>query len=545
MFGTPKVAFSLDHLRSLLEVNNIPAVKEYIKQYFMKIDNPMCVLMWKPVEGIFASFDRKDLKPLYFANPYKKNKHDNMFDLCEWFFVQDCECRHQTMNPGEQPLFEIRGQKYVNHFAGYLHSYDPHKKFSDETTQRANRIWAHIKQVWCGEKEEIFTYVKHWISRMVSGRKMETALYLKSEQGTGKSLIIEFLREFVLGKSLVHTSDKVDTIMGNFNSELVGKVLLNLEEMPCETTNAWNTLTNALKHYVTGSVLQINEKHQKKFSIDNFLSIILNTNNNALKLTNDDRRWVVLPVSTCRKGDFKYFNSLFTDCFTLDVGEAFYHQCISLVNANPKFSERMIPVTEEKADMVTDNLHSLYKFIKEAYLQEQDGINEPLKEFYLNYTVYCADHARKNVPSKIETSRLLQAIKIEVKPKTNNVTFVSISHLDLLKTFMDKKWIHETDDIPITPSEKTEEWVDLTDFDFEEIIEEPASKDVTDKQFYDWCCRSIEQIQTKKLSQEAKETVHFATINDIEEEKRAMKVISFFESNFKYIKGGHAVLERI
>ena len=54
---------------------------------------------------------------------------------------------------------------------------------------------------------------------MISGCKMNTCLLLRSKQGTGKSIITNFIKEKVLGNSLVVTSSDSNTVLGTFNRE--------------------------------------------------------------------------------------------------------------------------------------------------------------------------------------------------------------------------------------------------------------------------------------------------------------------------------------
>jgi len=102
----------------------------------------------------------------------------------------------------------------------------PLESYPNKIIARVQKIWNHIKEAWCSGKQDQFEYIQKWISHVVSGRKMRTCLYLTSVQGIGKSIIIKFLAEQVLGL-----------------------LLFVLEEAPCASANEWKVLTDKLKNF--------------------------------------------------------------------------------------------------------------------------------------------------------------------------------------------------------------------------------------------------------------------------------------------------------
>ncbi|PKY59835.1 hypothetical protein RhiirA4_516622 [Rhizophagus irregularis] len=152
-------------------------------------------------------------------------------------------------------------------------------------------------------------YIIKWLAGVSAGRKMYSILYLKSGQGWGKGIITDFIQRSVLGTQLVYKTSDPQTILGSFNGQLQGKVLLLLEEMPTEKSQ-WNSLYRSLKDKVTSDIMEIHEKYKTPIHYKNFMSTIVLTNENALRVENDDRRTVFLDVSPSRKGDLNYFKKL-------------------------------------------------------------------------------------------------------------------------------------------------------------------------------------------------------------------------------------------
>ena len=134
---------------------------------------------------------------------------------------------------------------------------------------------------------------------MISGRKMNTALFLHSGQGTGKSIITSFIQNKVIGSHITHKTANEKVITGSFNKELEGKVLLILEEMSGSKTGDWISFANRLKDFIDGKILMIEEKGKIPYPVTNIISLIINSNNSkAIRLDKDDRRYLFQKFQT-------------------------------------------------------------------------------------------------------------------------------------------------------------------------------------------------------------------------------------------------------
>ncbi|CAB4442488.1 unnamed protein product [Rhizophagus irregularis] len=295
-------------------------------------------------------------------------------------------------------------------------------------------------------------YIIKWLAGISAGRKMYSILYLKSGQGWGKGIITDFIQRSVLGTQLVYKTSDHQTILGHFNGQLQGKVLLLLEEMPTEKSQ-WNSLYRSLKDKVTSDIMEIHEKYKTPTHYKNFMSTIVLTNENALRVENDDRRTVFLDVSPSRKGDLNYFKKLGDAMKYPGASEAFYAYLRAIADAYPDFNGNPPPMTASKQDHIISTLPPLFQFIKDTYLVVKNHMTDlPVQEFYRVYTSYCETHCISPL-SKINASRILSnelginSNRTYVNKKLTRV--YSISREDLYKKFLDKKWIHEIDEIDI------------------------------------------------------------------------------------------------
>ena len=156
----------------------------------------------------------------------------------------------------------------------------------------------------------------------------------------------------MLGYKLVQiTSDPEIVKDGVFNGSLIGKVLLILEEMPCSTEHQWKSISNSLKHFITGNTININEK-QPKITIENVISTIILTNNNSIKIENGDRRYVILDISHEKVGDYKYFEELIKMTENEQGGKFFYQNCINFAKETSDWNDYPVPMTENKKKLL-------------------------------------------------------------------------------------------------------------------------------------------------------------------------------------------------
>ncbi|PKY61900.1 hypothetical protein RhiirA4_524406, partial [Rhizophagus irregularis] len=339
------------------------------------------------------------------------------------------------------------GQLYLNIFPGFLHILRPISTFESVTHQAVKFIFSHIQDIWCSGDWNLTEYIIKWLAGVSAGRKMYSILYLKSGQGWGKGIITDFIQRSVLGTQLVYKTSDPQTILGPFNGQLQGKVLLLLEEMPTEKSQ-WNNMYRSLKDKVTSDIMEIREKYKTPTHYKNFMSTIVLTNENALRVENDDRRTVFLDVSPSR-----YFKKLGDAMKYPGASEAFYAYLRAIADAYPDFNGNPPPMTASKQDHIISTLPPLFQFIKDTYLVVKNHMTDlPVQEFYRIYTSYCETHCITPL-SKINASRILSnelginSDRVYIDKKRTRV--YSISREDLYKKFLGKNWIHEIDEIDI------------------------------------------------------------------------------------------------
>ena len=460
-FGNTDEIYDITRLRMHLKSGSIRKTQIYLATYFAPAANSTGYYKYEAAKNTITFIATKDLHH-HIPRTVETNGKPK-WNALEWV-VNNYDARYHNKFRVNQPLVftNKHDQLCLNHFKGFMHrSYHPYAEYSSFCKKGVQMVWDHIKTVWCSDNPVLFDYVQKWVSHMCVGKKQTTALYLKSIQGTGKSIITDFLMTKVLGKKIAHLTSDTNIICGGFNSQLVGKICLILEELPSASTGVWNSLGNNLKQYITGDLVEIRQKYKDSIQYKNPLSIILLSNNNAIKLESSDRRFISLDISSKYRGNTDYFRKLGKYVNNKKVGEAFFSFCHEYVNENPHFdSQKDRPMTESKKENIIENMHTFYQFLKLRYVLKGKGIRATrLGELMTNYLKALSFDATKvktghvgkykkhdtNISAKA-ISKLLEDIGIQSYRGTKNQVFVKCDFEELRDSFEAHGFLHELDE---------------------------------------------------------------------------------------------------
>lgn len=451
-FGTAKKRFEPQTLKYLVEDGQIEEAKAYVVKYFC-IVSARSVYYYNAYLKSIESLTPYEVKETYIKACVQhisyKDKQKHVFSIQKWFFNDFNRIAEPIMTVNKPIAFVDDDIPFINLFPGFKYTERP-ATFKKKQLKNVQRMWNHINKIWCNNEPEIFSYVKKWLSHVIAGHKMRTCLYLKSPQGTGKSLVTEFIDNHVLGNKITHITKDTKCVNGGFNIELQGKILLVLEELPIEKQGEWRSIYNSMKNYITGTSIELEEKNKSKNRRENILSVILCSNHNAVKIEADDRRTLMLDISNEKIGDLSYFNKLCSKVNNDSVGECFFWDCVDTYNATKDFKEQIIPSTQNKKDVIVDNLHPLYNFIKFKFIKPKKDINMLFSSFYETYKEYCEEQPKRyEAETKIQVSKLLNNINIKTVSSTGNKTKIKITTDELIELFNKKNWIHELDEIDL------------------------------------------------------------------------------------------------
>ncbi len=162
-------------------------------------------------------------------------------------------------------------------------------------------ILNHIKELWCKDDEETYNYILNLFSHYIQKPHIKTGvlLALKSKQGGGKGIILNKLHKIIGDDHYIQNSN-AEYLFGNFNGQLEGKIVCNLDEA------LWGgdkKKEGMMKNKITESSQQINKKNKEIYSVDDYVNYIITTNNEWFAgVTEDDRRHYCLELDNKLSG---------------------------------------------------------------------------------------------------------------------------------------------------------------------------------------------------------------------------------------------------
>ena len=422
--------FNLEH------ANNLPInqCKEYIIQYFYPLTTGQHVLISYDEEGkmVYEIKDDTILKKVYFSRLSK--------DVYDFYFKKYDKIKTLTCELNKPMLFD----NYFNSCPEFLHKVKPYESFSPAVKSKVERMLDYLKIVWASRNQEQYDFILKWFSNMARGGKNQSVLYLRSEEGVGKSTFTDFLMKYVIGNKLSLMSGS-GPLLSNFNIILYCKLLVVYEELENFSISQWQVVSSRIKRDITSTTCTYEKKNETSFVGKNINNVIINSNVDAIK-NDEGRRYFILDLSNEKKGDIKFWDKIY-ECMNEEVGDAFfsYLHTIDLTN----YHDQSFPATQAKQDAIVKRLESVARFIKEKYILRHRDLDTKLLDLHEEYKKFCMNAGIK-AEHKIEFNTRLTRYKLEGKKSGNdhNKFNYKLEYLKEIAKF--NKWMHNTDQYELT-----------------------------------------------------------------------------------------------
>lgn len=193
--------------------------------------------------------------------------------------------------PGKESGVYGRGGRYFNTFcpSSIVAEIGDYKPFID--------FMEHLLPI---DHDRIETM--RWLATLIARPdiKMMYALLLISEtQGVGKSTLGDRILKPILGKENVSTPSESEVVESNYTYWMAHKRLAIINEIYAGHSSV---AYNKLKPLITDPTITVRKKYLADYDIDNWMHIFACSNNfNALKLTGEDRRWLIPKITEDKK----------------------------------------------------------------------------------------------------------------------------------------------------------------------------------------------------------------------------------------------------
>jgi REP element-mobilizing transposase RayT len=171
------------------------------------------------------------------------------------------------------------------------------------------KILAHIK-VLCNYETPIFNFMLDWIANMIQYPENKSVIpIIISEQGAGKSLMIELINNLLGEDKCLETEQPEEEVWGKFNGLMTKAFFVHLDELEYKHIMGNES---RLKGLVTQPKITINDKGQSQIKIMSFHHFIATTNKpNPVPTSEDDRRKIIWEGSNDLIGNKEYFREMY------------------------------------------------------------------------------------------------------------------------------------------------------------------------------------------------------------------------------------------
>ena len=190
----------------------------------------------------------------------------------------------------------------------------------------------------------------------------------------------DFLQEWIIGN---HLSTNYSTNKQFFNTHDTGKlnkILIKLEE-----TSRKDCFENAseLKATITANKITCNPKGIKEITADNLARYIFTTNKpNPVDMSDRERRFVLLPSSPRKRGEFNFWTEIRQIMFTFNGGRTVAEYLLS--RDISEFQVRKLPENDFQKSIVQSE-----KTSEEKFIEQWEGLNTRASDLYTYYLEYC------------------------------------------------------------------------------------------------------------------------------------------------------------
>lgn len=448
LFGTALKTFDREHLEELMIHGKIERAQRYVSKYFAKtLGNT--IFYYRPLAKIrqnkYTKITYDDCRNLYI--PKLKFKS---FDIQAWFLRENAKSYMMGADISKPRVYHENGENFVNFAEQLKHSESTMKyaEFAPETREAVELLLKHVKEVLCSSKEDQYNHLLKCLSKICTGQKLRVFIYFQSEEGTGKSLLTQFLIKHVIGESLCFRTSDAEHLTEKFNACIFGKALNVCEELPTFSTSEWKKANARLKTYTTEDTLAFQDKFEKKFEGENITNFIINTNVSALQWQGRMRRCFSTDISPRYIGNKQYFQKLAKAIMNDDVGECFYalmrETCESLGDWAEDFD---MPTSEMKTVQAIRAMHPIFKFIRDNFLLKGISLTLPYSDLEAMVNTYI-DEIHGTALQYKELSRKLRGSLFTLTERGSRKCWVDTPHAELVKIYKQNAWLDEDEDEP-------------------------------------------------------------------------------------------------
>lgn len=309
-------------------------------------------------------------------------------------------------------------------------TYNLWRGFAVEADPTANceLFIAHLKEVICGGDANCYEYFFNWLALMIQRPWVlpGVAIVLRSDQGTGKGLLMQYLGKMLGSHYKAVTGMK--HLVGQFSGHLEDAVLVFADEVAWDGSKAD---AGTLKGMITEPTRMLERKYADALPVRNCVHVVIASNEQlVVPAEMSDRRYCMVDVSNDRIGAAEYFEKLVQEME--GKGPA---ALLSLLQSHDilQYNPAKFPVTQAKIDQQLEFLDPVETWLLEI-VETGEAISGsandcgswpdriPKRELYNEFiTWFNRRHLKVQVPTQARFTKTLKVHGFEdVKAKVFN-----------------------------------------------------------------------------------------------------------------------------
>lgn len=342
-------------------------------------DLKKCVAIINSAQMLFVVKDyepTKDEKKLSFLDSHQFKDLMNSINIGKYYKEGKIKNVNafQIYNTGKNKNWLMKdGMRFYDERDNLLSFFRGYEYRKRETVdmKKIQAFLNHIKEVIANGNEEMYEYLLNWYAYILQNPagKTGTCIVITGIEGAGKGTFFTDVLCKLMSKYANKNITNMDSVVGKFNPAPENKKLLVCNEASSAEKNKFTNF-DALKSLITEDQIDINQKNEKIRTVQNVCNLIIVSNHFApVKITKNDRRYVVTEVSEKYKNNWGYFGALAND-FDQDFYENLY--TFFMDRDLSSFNPRILPKSEIK-DAIVDSFKSSYQAFYESF---EDAFDE-------------------------------------------------------------------------------------------------------------------------------------------------------------------------
>lgn len=393
--------------------------KQQLEILYKYMNKYLLVCKGSTISYIFEKKDKHNRMETYTLYKSKKDFRENWEEYTidnEFIFKTPKEVIMLWLKWGDRRTYDDIVFKPYKHFeynpnrfneynmwSGWEFEYDENFKVDINLIKN---ILHHLEVVVCDNNKEMYEYTLNLWHLILHGKKTGIGLGLTGVQGCGKSTILEYFGEKILGDKYYAYIQSLDDLTNKFSSLRCMKSFIIVDEI--DTWSGDTKTANMLKSILTQTKTKLERKNKDAINIDDFSNYAFISNfKNFLRVEGKgDRRYLIQECNNKYTGNKAYFNRLNKDMGSsplkgqLSKEEQIRSKLIAkhyfhfLMNRDlTDYDTRDIPQTEilkEMKEDATPVIVSYFYYLME-YLEFHKMKKIEVNSVYSEYTQFCEE----------------------------------------------------------------------------------------------------------------------------------------------------------